>query len=144
MKELPKTIEELMIRTFGRNPKEPEYELMETHINKWGMEKVFKTYKSAVLKGFKNLGTLDESLDKDGNIKPKEQPDWKQKLDNSTYKPVNNQKKVCENDCGREGTHIMNDKNGRSWRVCSRKCFDELIIKNKNAFETILRGFDFK
>lgn len=144
MKELPKTIEELMIRTFGRNPKEPEYEMMEIHTKKWGMEKVFKTYKQAVLRGFKNLGTLDDSLDKDGNIKPKEQPEWKQKLDNSTYKPAHQQKKMCENECGKERTYIMKDKNGRNWGVCSRKCFDELVIKNNNAFETILKELDIE
>src|ERR1035437_4353092 len=79
--KLPESVQELMIRTFGRNPKEPEHELTEILIEKFGMEKIFKTYKAAVLAGFKNLGTLKESLDEEGSIKPRPKNEFQTKTE---------------------------------------------------------------
>lgn len=66
------SIRTLWISTFGRNPKIPEEEETETLIKKFGYERVKLIYKSASLRGFKNLNTLLEALDENGNIKPRE------------------------------------------------------------------------
>jgi hypothetical protein len=64
-------IRTLWARTFGRTPKLPEYEETEKLLLKFGNEKLYRIYKEATLKGFKNLGTLIDQLDKEGNIKPR-------------------------------------------------------------------------
>jgi len=64
-------IRTLWARTFGRTPKLPEYEETEKLLLKFGNEKLYRIYKEATLKGFKNLGTLIDQLDEEGNIKPR-------------------------------------------------------------------------
>lgn len=65
-------MQNLWLRTFSRNPKIPEMEETELLVKRFGMDKVFEIYKKASLKGFKNLGTLIEALDSDGNILDKD------------------------------------------------------------------------
>jgi len=64
-------IQNLWIQTFGRSPKIPEIDETKKLIEKHGMQKVNEIYRQASLKGFKNLGTLIDSLDDKGNIKPR-------------------------------------------------------------------------
>lgn len=61
----------LWVRTFGKNPKLPEVEETEKLISKFGYQKTYEIFKQATLSGFRNLGTLINSLDESGNIKPK-------------------------------------------------------------------------
>ena len=65
-------LQKLWITTFGRNPKIPEQEETEKLIRQFGLEKTHAVFKEASLKGFKNLFTLIQALDKQGNIKPKD------------------------------------------------------------------------
>lgn len=65
-------MQKLWATTWGRNPKIPEQEETEKLIKKFGYDKVKQIYKKASLKGFKNLNTLLEALDENGNIKPRE------------------------------------------------------------------------
>lgn len=62
----------LWISTFGRNPKMPEIEETEKLIKRFGEEKTYIIYKEASLRGFRNLKTLIDALDENGNIKPLE------------------------------------------------------------------------
>lgn len=65
-------INNLMIRTFGRNPKLPEIEFIEQNfIPKFGYDRTFNIFKSATLKNFHSLETLWNNLDNNGNIKDK-------------------------------------------------------------------------
>ena len=64
-------IQSLWVKTFGRNPKYPEREETQKLIKKFGESKVYQIFKEATLSGFKNLGTLINSLDVEGNIRPK-------------------------------------------------------------------------
>lgn len=61
----------LWLTTFGRLPKIPEMEITNELLQKFGFEKLKLIYKQASLKGFRNLDTLKNSLDNNGNIKPK-------------------------------------------------------------------------
>ena len=65
--------------------------------------------------------------------KPK--TDYKQKIENSTYKPAFPQKMdMCENGCGKKGTMRLGV---RKILVCSKKCYDEWEIGNKRGFSAI-------
>lgn len=66
------TTQNLWIRTFGRNPKLPEVEVTEQIIKKFGYDKTYKIMKKAVQSNFQSIFTLMKALDKDGNIKEKE------------------------------------------------------------------------
>ncbi len=77
-------IQSLWIRTFGRNPKFPEAEETQNLIYKFGIDKTEKIFREAVLKGFRNFGTLLAALDDQGNIKPREN-DAHQKTEGLTY-----------------------------------------------------------
>ncbi len=66
------SIQSLWVKTFGRNPKHPEVEETQKLIDRFGEPKVYQIFKTATLTGFKNLGTLINSLDEHGNIKPRE------------------------------------------------------------------------
>jgi hypothetical protein len=61
----------LWIKTFGRNPKIPEVEETGKLIQRFGYDKVYQIFKSGTLEGFHKLKTLIDSLDENGNIKPK-------------------------------------------------------------------------
>lgn len=135
-------ISKIWIKTWSRSPKIPEIEETDKLIKKFGPEKVERAMREASLSGFKNFKTFVDSLDDDCQIKPKDKPDYLKKIESSTYKTMDSANKKCENDCGQPGKLVMKDSQGRSWRVCSRKCFDEVVEKNKNAFQTILRGID--
>ncbi|RMG25178.1 MAG: hypothetical protein D6732_22630, partial [Methanobacteriota archaeon] len=63
----------LWIRTFGRNPRIPEIEETKLLIEKFGEKRVEEIFRDAVLKGFKNLGTLIKAIDDTGIILPKDQ-----------------------------------------------------------------------
>lgn len=65
-------IQKLWIRTFGRNPKLPEIDETSLIIEKFGMDKTYLIMKQAVLNNFKSIKTLRESLDDEGNIRPKD------------------------------------------------------------------------
>lgn len=65
-------IQELWIKTFGRNPNFPEMEETQKLLLRFGYEKLYRIFKEASLKGFKNLQTLIDALDPKGNIKPKD------------------------------------------------------------------------
>ena len=67
--DIPEEYQTLMIRTFGRNPKIPELDLIKKHVDKFGIKKTTGIYKEAVLKGFNLLLTLDNALTEDGVIK---------------------------------------------------------------------------
>lgn len=135
-------ISQIWIKTWSRTPKIPEIEETQKLIDKFGAEKVERAMREASLSGFKNFKTFVDSLDENCNIKPKEKPEYIKKIENSTYKVLDSKPKNCENDCGKLGTMVMKDQQGRSWRVCSRKCFDEVVEKNKNAFESILKNVE--
>lgn len=65
----PDKIKTLMIRTFGRNPTIPEQELIQTEfLDIYGMDKTYKLFKEASLKGFKKLITLRDSIEIINNI----------------------------------------------------------------------------
>lgn len=110
----------LFITTFGRNPKIPEIEFVEqTFIKKFGYEKTKKIFFAGVLKGFKLPLTLWESLDEQGNIRPR---DREQKIINSTYQPAYKQeKKLCDCGCGRERRMKIGN-----YLVFERVCYDSL------------------
>jgi hypothetical protein len=59
------------IRTWGRNPKQPEYEESQKLIEKFGKDKFFEIMKKSSF-NFKNMLTLINALDENGNIKEKE------------------------------------------------------------------------
>ena len=69
--DIDSEIQKIWIKTWGRNPKIPEYEETVKLIEKFGNGKVEKIFKKAVLDGFNKLQTLINSLDEQGNIKPK-------------------------------------------------------------------------
>jgi len=69
-------IHKLWISTFGRNPKLPEVEVTEDLITKFGYNKVYQIFKQATLDGFNKIKTLVNSLDEQGNIKPKPKIEW--------------------------------------------------------------------
>jgi hypothetical protein len=48
-----------------------ERDIIKSHLDKWGEDKCWRIYKDAFFKNFKNLKTLDEALDDEGEIKPK-------------------------------------------------------------------------
>lgn len=73
IKDIDSEIQKIWIKTWGRNPKIPEYEETVELIKKFGIEKVEKIFKKAVLNGFNKLQTLINSLDEQGNIKPKDE-----------------------------------------------------------------------
>ena len=65
--------------------------------------------------------------------KPK--TEYKQKIENSTYKQAFVKKMdECENGCGKKGTIRFGE---RKILVCSKKCGEEFEEKNKNAFKEI-------
>ena len=71
-------MKKLWITTWGRVPKVPEQELTEELVGKFGLKKTHDIFKRAMLDGFFKLKTLVESLDENGNIKPKENNGTKQ------------------------------------------------------------------
>lgn len=70
--EITDEAQKLMLQTFGRNPKIPEMDIINKHLEKFGFEKTKNIYKSAVLSNFNSLKTLDEKLNEDGSIKPRD------------------------------------------------------------------------
>jgi hypothetical protein len=66
-------LQKLWITTWGRTPKIPEIEMTERFLEKFGLEKTKQIFKKATLDGFNKIKTLWESLDNEGNIKPKDQ-----------------------------------------------------------------------
>lgn len=67
-------IQNIWQRTFGRVPKIPEIELTVQFIKKFGNDKTYRLFKEASLSNFHSVKTLWNSLDEDGNIKPKQDP----------------------------------------------------------------------
>jgi hypothetical protein len=66
-------IQKIWIKTFGRNPKQPEYDFtINNFIKKFGSQKTERIFKEGVLSGFQKVKTLWESIDENGNIKPKD------------------------------------------------------------------------
>lgn len=61
-------IQKLWIRTWGRNPKNPEYEETVKLIKKFGEEKVYNLMKQSALKNFRNFYNFLQSIDDDGNL----------------------------------------------------------------------------
>jgi len=75
--EITDEAQKLMLTTFGRNPKIPEIDIINKHLKKFGFEKTKRIYNTAVLKNFNSLKTLDEKLNDDGTIKPKDSSNGK-------------------------------------------------------------------
>lgn len=69
--EITDEAQEIMISSFGRNPKPADMEFINKHIQKFGFEKTKKIYREAYHKNFNSLLTLDNALDENGNIKSK-------------------------------------------------------------------------
>ncbi len=68
-------------------------------------------------------------------ISDKPKPEYKQKIDNSTYRQAFVKKlDDCENGCGKKGTMRFGE---RKILVCSKRCGEEFEEKNKNAFSEI-------
>ncbi len=68
-------------------------------------------------------------------ISDKPKPEYKQKIDNSTYRQAFVKKlDDCENGCGKKGTMRFGE---RKILVCSKRCGEEFEEKNKNAFNEI-------
>lgn len=66
-------IEKIWITTWRRLPNIPEQDLFKTEIlDKFGFDKAKRIMKESALDGFKKLKTLVESLDNNGNIKPRD------------------------------------------------------------------------
>lgn len=61
-------IRNLWIRTFGRNPKQPEFEETERLLQKYGYDKIFETFKKAALRNIKSLQYLLDNVDPDFNL----------------------------------------------------------------------------
>ncbi len=59
--------------TFGKNPRIPERDITQLLVEKFGWDKTYEIFYDAMLKGFHKITTLRDSLDKDGNIKPKDE-----------------------------------------------------------------------
>lgn len=65
-------IRTLWISTFGKNPSIPEQDETKKLLDKFGYDKIYKAMYEAKLKNFHSIRTLADSLDNDGNIKPKD------------------------------------------------------------------------
>ena len=124
-------MQNLWITTWGRNPKFPEIEFTENNfIKKFGYEKTKQIFKKAVLEGFKKLTTLWDSLDEQGNIKPKE---WKQRIDNSTYKPViKKEEQLCYCGCGRKPSMRVD-----RYSVAEYGCYERIKKQNKEVAQSL-------
>ena len=61
-------IQNLWIRTIGRNPKQPEFEETEKLLQKYGPDKVYDTFKRAALRNIKSLQYLLDNVDADFNL----------------------------------------------------------------------------
>lgn len=64
---------EILIRSYGRSPTIPEREFIENLIMQFGGDKTLEIMKEARLRNFRNFKTLENAIDKNGNIKPKEE-----------------------------------------------------------------------
>lgn len=120
-------IQNIWIRTWGRNPKIPEREETEKLITKFGEQKVTEIFRKAVLENFHKLSTLLNALDEKGNIKPKE---GQQRIDNSTYKPAFQKPKehLCDCGCGEVATIRMD----KYW-VVKRACYEKIKSEIKES-----------
>jgi hypothetical protein len=68
----------------------------------------------------------------------KNKPDFLKKTENRTFRPAEFKKTImCANDCGKPGIMKMGDDSRRMFDVCSRKCYEEVKIKNENSFTEI-------
>ncbi len=64
------SIQNLWIRTFGRNPNLPEVEETQKLINTFGYDQVHQTFKKASLHHIKSLQYLLDNVDNNFNLKP--------------------------------------------------------------------------
>ncbi|KUG26705.1 hypothetical protein ASZ90_003446 [hydrocarbon metagenome] len=61
--EIPTDIQQMFIRTLGRNPKLPEVEETEKLINQYGRENVHRVLKTAALRGINSFDYLQTQLE---------------------------------------------------------------------------------
>lgn len=66
-------LQEIWIRTYGKNPAEPECDFINEVLGKFGKKKTINIFKTFKAKSFFGIERMRESLNDDGTIKPKDE-----------------------------------------------------------------------
>lgn len=69
-------LQEIWIRTYGKNPVEPECDFINEVLAKFGKDKTINIFKSFKSKSFFGIERMRSSLNEDGSIKPKPKNGW--------------------------------------------------------------------